>query len=232
VHFVCPKPADVPDLMNAWMEMTRRLELREGIDPVVAAAVTAFGFVFIHPFDDGNGGIHRFLVHHILATLGFTPPGILFPVSAAMLRDRRAYDQALERFSDSILPFIRYDLDLEKGMVVHNDIARRYRYFDATPQAEYLYQCIEATIHRDLRDGIRFLAVFDAALRAVLNIVDMPNRRASLLVRFILQNKGRRSKGKRTTFSEISDQVIDQIEKAVWEAWQDAHPAQIPEDRL
>jgi hypothetical protein len=83
-----------------------------------------------------------------------------------------------------------------------------------------------------LRDGIRFLAVFDAALRAVLNIVDMPNRRASLLVRFILQNKGRRSKGKRTTFSEISDQVIDQIEKAVWEAWQDAHPAQIPEDRL
>ena len=30
VHFVCPKPGDVPNLMNSWMEMVRRLELREG----------------------------------------------------------------------------------------------------------------------------------------------------------------------------------------------------------
>jgi hypothetical protein len=176
---------------QTWMKVVRRLELQEGVDPVVAAAVTAFGFVFIHPFDDGNGRIHRFLVHHILARLGSTPPGILFPVSAAMLRDRRAYDEVLERFSDSILPFIRYDLDLDHGMVVHNDTARLYCHFDATAQAEYLYRWIEETIRRDLRDEIGFLAVFDTALRAVLNIVDMPNRRPSLLVTFILQNKGR-----------------------------------------
>ncbi len=69
----CPKPEDVHDLMNSWMEMDRRLEVPEGVDPVVAAAAAAFGFVFIHPFDDGNGRIHRFLVHHILAKRGFTP---------------------------------------------------------------------------------------------------------------------------------------------------------------
>lgn len=39
---------------------------------------------------------------------------------------------------------------------------------------------IEDTIHRDLWDEIGFLAVFDAALRATLNIVDMPNRRVAL----------------------------------------------------
>jgi len=203
------------------MEMVRRLELPEGVDPVVAATAAAFGFVFIHPFDDGNGRIHRFLVHHILSKLGFTPPGILFPVSAAMLRDRLAYDQVLERFSGSIMPFIRYDLDPEHGMTVQNDTAHLYCYFDATAQAEYLYRCIEETVHRDLRDEIRFLAVFDTALRATLNIVDMPNRRASLLVRLILQNKGKLSKEKRATFSEISDQEIDRIEKAVWGAWQE-----------
>ena len=222
VHFVCPKPEDVPSLMDAWMEMVRRLELPEGVDPVVAAAAAAFGFVFIHPFDDGNGRIHRFLVHHILSKLGFTPPGILFPVSAAMLRDRLAYDQALERFSASIMPFIRYDLDPEHGMIVQNDTAHLYRYFDATAQAEYLYRCIEETVHRDLRDEIGFLAVFDAALRATLDVVDMPNRRASLLVRLILQNKGKLSKGKRDTFSEITDQEIDRIEKAVWRTWQES----------
>jgi Fic family protein len=220
VHFVCPKPEDVPGLMDSWMEMVRRLELPGvGIDPVVAATVAAFGFVFIHPFDDGNGRIHRFLVHHILSKLGFTPPGILFPVSAAMLRDRLAYDQVLEGFSGSIMPFIHYDLDLERGMTVQNDTAQLYRYFDATAQAEYLYRSIEETIHRDLRDEIGFLAVFDAALRATLNIVDMPNRRASLLVRLILQNKGKLSKGKRTSFSEITDQEINRIENAVWGIW-------------
>ena len=164
VHFVCPKPEDVPSLMDSWMEMVRRLKLPEGVDPVVAATVAAFGFVFIHPFDDGNGRIHRFLVHHILSKLGFTPPGILFPVSAAMLRDRLAYDQVLEGFSGSIMPFIHYDLDLEHGMTVQNDTAHLYRYFDATAQAEYLYRCIEETVHHDLRDEIGFLAVFDAAL--------------------------------------------------------------------
>jgi Fic/DOC family len=225
VHFVCPKPEDVSTLMNSWMQTTRRLELPAGIDPVVAAAVAAFGFVFIHPFDDGNGRIHRFLVHHILTKLGFTPPGVLFPVSAAMLRDRLAYDQVLERFSASIMPFIRYDLDRQDGMTVHNETARLYRYFDATALAEYLYRCIEETIHRDLQDEIGFLAAFDAALRAVLNIVDMPNRRASLLIRLILQNKGKLSKGKRSVFPEISDEEIDRIEEAVWGAWQHVHDA-------
>ena len=69
VHFVCPKPEDVPSLMDAWMEMVLRLKVPEGVDPVVAATVAAFGFIFIHPFDDGNGRIHRFLVHHILSKL-------------------------------------------------------------------------------------------------------------------------------------------------------------------
>jgi Fic family protein len=229
VHFVCPKPEDVPTLMNSWMQIIRRLELPGGIDPVVAAAVAAFGFVFIHPFDDGNGRIHRFLVHHILTKLGFTPPGILFPVSAAMLRDRLAYDQVLERVSASIMPFIRYDLNAQDGMTVHNETARLYRYFDATALAEYLYRCIEETIHRDLRDEIGFLAAFDAALRAVLNIVDMPNRRASLLIRLILQNKGKLSKSKRTAFPEISDEELDQIERAVWGTWQDTHHIAISE---
>jgi len=59
VHFICPRPDDVAGLMASWMRVTRRLDDR-GIDPVVAAAVCAFAFVFIHPFEDGNGRIHRF----------------------------------------------------------------------------------------------------------------------------------------------------------------------------
>ena len=128
VHFVCPKPDDVPQLMDAWMEMERRLVKSDRVDPVIAAAATAFGFVFVHPFDDGNGRIHRFLVQHILAKLGFTPKGLLFPVSAAMLRNRAAYDRVLERYSGSILPFIDFVLDSAGHM---------------TSSAHDLAQCLE-----------------------------------------------------------------------------------------
>jgi hypothetical protein len=220
VHFVCPKPADIPDLMTAWMQMTHRLETADVTDAVVAAAAAAFGFVFLHPFDDGNGRIHRFLVHHILTKLGFTPPRILFPVSAAMLREREAYDRVLERYSSSVLPFISYDLDGEGQMAVHNETARLYRFFDATPHAEYLYHCIEETIRRDLREEIGFLVVFDAAMRKALEVVDMPDRRASLLVRLILQNRGKLSRGKRASFAEIKDDELHRIEEAVWRTWE------------
>jgi len=50
-------------------------------------------------------------------------------------------------------------------------------------------------------------------------------------VRLILQNKGKLSKGKRTSFSEITDQEIDRIENAVWGAWQESRQDQSPENR-
>jgi hypothetical protein len=58
VHFICPGPGDVGPLMADWARMTQRL--KGTLDAVVAAALFAFGFVFIHPFEDGNGRIHRF----------------------------------------------------------------------------------------------------------------------------------------------------------------------------
>ena len=105
VHFVCPRPSDVPSLMRGWMKLAERVS-HDSVPPVVAAAVSAFAFVFIHPFDDGNGRIHRFLIHQVLASREYTPGDFIFPVSAAILRDRRGYDQVLERFSGPILEFI------------------------------------------------------------------------------------------------------------------------------
>ena len=58
VHFVCARPADVPELMTAWMRMLGRLLGPDSaVDPVCAAAAAAFGFVCLHPFEDGNGRI-------------------------------------------------------------------------------------------------------------------------------------------------------------------------------
>jgi hypothetical protein len=219
VHFVCPKPQDVSGLMAGWMQMMNHLLERDsGIHPVCVAGAGAFGFVFVHPFVDGNGRIHRFLVHNVLAKMNFTPKGALFPISAAMLRDMAAYDRVLEAFSEAVQPFIEYQMDPEQRMSVSNDTADLYRYFDATAHAEYLFDCIEDTITRDLKMELDFLRFFDRALKAVMEIVDMPNQRAALLVRLIHQNHSKLSKGKRQQFEELSDDEIRQIESAIQNA--------------
>ena len=215
VHFVCPKPEDVPDLMDGWMRFVERAQ-NSDTNPIARAAALAFGFVFIHPFEDGNGRIHRFLIHHELARSGFAPQNLIFPVSSVMLRERADYDRILESFSKPTLEFIEYDLNERGEMTIENETAHLYRYWDATRFVEFLYHCVSETIRRDLRDELGFLNVFDGAMRAVAEIVDMPDRRASLLVRMILQNRGELSKKKRASeFPELSDDEISSIEAAI-----------------
>lgn len=214
VHFVCPKPEDVEPLMQGWMTAVRRLR-SPAIDPVCAAAAASFGFVFIHPFEDGNGRIHRFLIHHMLAQMGFTPGEILLPVSAVIVRDRRAYDRVLSSYSSSIAPFIKYEFDADGRLGVGNQTATLYRFWDATPFAEYLFTQVEQAIRRDLREEIGFLQVFDESVRRVAAIVDMPDRRASLLTRLIVQNNGTLSQTKRGHFAEITASELAAIEDAV-----------------
>ena len=156
--------------MNAWIALTRRIAGGD-VDPVVAAAVSSFAFVFIHPFEDGNGRIHRFMMHHVLARRGYGPPGVILPVSAAILRDRRRYDDVLAGFSTPLLDLIRWEWTTGEAhtpgrqMVVKSDTAHLYRHFDATAMAEYLYDRVMDSVRRDLREELDFVAVFDQALR-------------------------------------------------------------------
>ena len=55
--------------------------------------------MFIHPFTDGNGRIHCYLIHQVLAERGFAPKGIVFPVSAVILERIDEDRQVLEAYS-------------------------------------------------------------------------------------------------------------------------------------
>jgi len=215
VHFVCPKPEDLPDLMAGLLATHRRME--DGCVPAVAqAAVVSYGFVFLHPFEDGNGRIHRFLIHNILARRGFTPRGIMFPVSAAMLNNSTDYDSSLETFSRPLMALVEYSLDTEGLMSVHNDTARWYSYIDMTSQVEALYEFVERTIDKELVEELTFLANYDETKRAIQEIVDMPDRQIDLIIRFCLQNHGRLSSQKRVShFDLLSQEEIERIEQAI-----------------
>ncbi len=190
------------------------------LDPVLAAAALAFGFVYIHPFEDGNGRLHRYLIHHVLAERGFNPPGVAFPVSAAILDRIGDYRRALESYSTRLLPLIQWEPTPSGNVRVLNETADFYRFFDATPHAEFLYQCVEQTIEVDLPAETNFLKAYDIFRREVADIVDMPDRTSDLLFRFLHQNNGALSKrGREHEFERLTDDEIAQIESVYAEAF-------------
>jgi Fic family protein len=187
---------------------------------MVHAAAVAYGFVFLHPFEDGNGRIHRFLIHNILARRGFTPNGIMFPVSASMLKNLADYDASLEAFSQPLMTLVNYSLDEEGHMTVQNDTSRWYSYIDLTPQAEALFRFIKQTIDTELVEELAFLANHDRTKKAIQEIVDMPDRQIDLFIRFCLQNNGRLSERKRAShFDALSEDEIVRMEKAIQSAY-------------
>ncbi len=219
IHFAGPRPQDVAELMTGLVASHERMVTGK-VFPVIHAAAIAYGFVFIHPFEDGNGRIHRFLIHNILASRGFTPSGFIFPVSASMLQNLSDYDASLEAFSRPLMTLVEYSLDEMGRMTVQNDTATCYKYTDMTSQTEALFRFIEQTVDTELAEELAFLANYDQTKQAVQAVVDMPDRQIDLIIRFCLQNNGRLSARKRTgQFDFLSDIEVTRIEKAIHSAY-------------
>lgn len=216
VHYITPRPEDIADLMEGLLKSALRM-FSSSMDAIVVASVLSFGFVFMHPFWDGNGRIHRFLIHYTLSKLKFSSDGIVFPVSAVMLREHREYDRILESFSYPLNLLIRdYQMNERSEMTVLQETSDYYKYIDFTLIAEYLYRCVEKTIHTDLDKELDFLSRYDKIKSTVKQLVDLPDRELDLLIRCIQQNQGLLSKRKRDAwFSMLSDKEIKLIEDAI-----------------
>lgn len=183
------------------------------LDPVIASAVLAFGFVYIHPFEDGNGRLHRYIFHHVLAERGFNPPGVVFPISSAILERPDDYRAVLESYSARLLPLIEWTPTDKFNVAVTNETADFYRFFDATPHAEFLYSCVQKTIEVDLPYETEFLRSYDRFRASVEELVDMPERTIDLLFRFLEQNNGALSgRGRGKEFQLLTDDEVTQIE--------------------
>lgn len=212
-HYISPKPEDVPGLMRGLIDF---LANSDDIDPVVVAAVASFGFVFIHPFDDGNGRTHRYMIHHTLANRGVTPEEVIFPVSATMLSHAHEYDACLESFSGSIKPLIDFVSGDDASIRVLNETVNLYRYFDATHMAEYLYACVDATIERELKAELETVSAFAHARKAIDAAFDLPEKQKNLFLKLCWQGKGQISKSKRKSqFPMFEEYELDAMELLV-----------------
>ena len=199
------------------------------VDPVVYAAAVSFALVYIHPFDDGNGRVHRYVIHHILKQEGFTPEGTIFPVSATMLANLQEYDKCLETFSKKIMSLLDFTIDELGEITVKNKTADHYRYMDLTHAAEYLYETVERTIKKEFVEELDFLVQRSHAVKAMRDVVDMPDKLIDLFIKIALEQNGQISKvKKKTVFHMLKDSEVDELEEIVSNSFKRPHARQKP----
>ena len=216
VHFIGVKPGDLPSFMGAWLDAAERL-LASSCDAVISAAVLSFAFVFIHPFEDGNGRLHRYLLHHILNAKGFNPENIIFPVSALLYKDVKRYNDMLESFSRKLMAQVQFHLADDGSMTVDGETADFYRYIDFTHIVEAFFCVVEETLKTELVPELDFLACWERIRVRMKEVVDMPDRKASQFILYVRQNGGLLPGRRRKEFAELSEDEITALSAIVRE---------------
>ncbi len=210
---ISAKAEDLDQLINGLIE-TNNLLLKSDLNPVLCAALIAFGFVFIHPFEDGNGRIHRYLIHHVLAKKRFSDQGIIFPVSSAILSHIDDYRMVLESYSNPLLEFIEWEETSKHNIEVMNNTLDYYRFFVATKHAEFLFDCVLETITKIIPEEIKYLSHFDEYKTFLEEEFEMPDSMISLLASFLDQSNGVLSKrAKEKEFANLTTKEVILIEK-------------------
>lgn len=218
-EFIGARPQDLPKLILGMVE-SNSIMSESSVDAVVQAAAGAFGFVYIHPYEDGNGRLHRCLIHHCLAERKFSPPGLVFPVSSVMLKWIDMYKKVLQRHSAPLLQYIDWTPTSRGNVQVKNDTSDLYRFFDATEAAEFLYRCVDETIERDVPLELDYLKRHDKAVTDITNTVEMPNRIAENFIMFMRQNHWKLPKRRRQDeFKKLTDKEVTTLETVVKDAF-------------
>jgi len=162
----------------------------------------------------GNGRIHRYLFHHLLAEKAFVPKGLIFPVSAVILARIEEYRKVLEHFSKPRLDLVEWRPTGKNNIEVLNETIDLYCYFDATKQAEFFFECVEETVNKTLPDEIAYLRKYGNLNEFIKNYIDMPDKLVDLLIRFLSQNDGKLSKrARKREFKKLTDDEIQVIEE-------------------
>lgn len=218
VTYVPPPPEVAADLMEEWLAMVNR---PDDVDPLVKAALACFGFVFIHPFMDGNGRLSRFLVHHVLGRSGRLPRGFVLPVSIAMKRHEADYLRALQGYSRPVRALWSV-LWIDQGEYAFECLSddRLYRYWDATDCVAFLLGMTEQALQQDLREETRFLVAYDRACREVNDRFDLRSNALATLLLSAFQQHGTVSQNRRKQFVHlVPEAAFDFIEDVVRRHW-------------
>ena len=184
-------------------------------DVLVKVACAAFGFVYLHPFMDGNGRLHRFLIHHVLTHSDMLTGGRIVPVSAVILKHIPEYLEVLAGFSRPVTRLWEYVRGEMTPHITVSPGSRAYRFFDASREVAFLYRMIRLAVEEEIPRELAWLSGFDQALGLLGSEFDLPQKDLAALIRMAHSNHGQLSANRRKQFSYLPVPVFDRIEAVV-----------------
>ncbi len=188
-------------------------------DVLIKAAAAAFGFVYRHPFMDGNGRLHRFLIHHVLTHSGLLPTGTVVPVSAVILKNIPAYLEVLSTFSTAVTRLWRYVRAEDAPHVSAHPGSRAYRFFDASREVAFLHRMIQQAVEDEIPRELAWLTGYDNAFAQLDAEFDLPRKDLSALIRMTQSSQGRLSARRRKQYFHLPADVLDRVEEVVRESF-------------
>lgn len=223
VRYVPPAPASMMSLMDGFMRMANA---QDDVPPLVKAAIVSFGFVFIHPFMDGNGRLSRLLAHHTLHLKGALPdvngnPAIL-PLSVAMNKNEKDYLSALESFSLPARALWNVTHLGDSDFVFDfKSTPLAYAHWSGQKAAEFVTDCAGVALEQSLIEEAAYLQGYDQAYAKIDKAYDLPNKTINLLIQWIHQNHGRMPERRKSApeLTLLKPGQLGEIEAVVAEAF-------------
>lgn len=217
ITFFPPPPGELRRAMTGWESFVN--DESRCPDPLVKAACAAFGFVYLHPFMDGNGRLHRFLIHHLLARSGRLAPGLILPVSAVILKNIPAYHAVLAAFSQPVAALWDYRRGTFEPVIEHSPGSRPYRFLEADREVIFLHDMLCRAVREEIPRELAWLRGYDLAFGILDQALDIPQRDLSALIRMAQSNQGTLSKHRRKQYAHLPPAVLDHIETVVRQAF-------------
>ena len=125
----------------------------------------------------------------------------------------------MESYYHPILELIEWKTTSDHNVEVRNNTIDYYRYFDATKQAEILFDCALDTIDRIISEEVSYIYKYDEFKRFIDDQFEMPDKLVLMMVRFLEQNGGTLSK-RAKEFFELFDDEVKKIEIAFQEIFE------------
>jgi hypothetical protein len=214
-----PHPTEeLRETMAGWEAFVN--DDQRGIEPLIKAACASFGFVYLHPFMDGNGRLHRFVIHHVLARSGLAPPDLVVPVSAVIMKHIQEYHAVLTEFSKPVTQLWDYRRHDDGPEILNSPGPGPYRYFRADREVAFLGRMIQRAIEEEIPQELNFLQGYDRSFSRIDAEFDLPQKDIAMLIRMVHGNGGYLSKNKRSQFNRLPDAIIERIEQIVLESFE------------
>lgn len=174
--------------------------------------------------------MHRYILHHVMAERGYTPRGLVFPMSMPIMERTAEYKAVLSAFDERVMPATRWRETGNGGVEVLNDVSDFYRYPDMTAEASFIHDCVlDAALTRFPKE-IRDIGSADRAIRSMGDLVDMSDERLRNFLMYTRQNNGtlpkKRAKGE---VKDLEQETILRLEAVVDRVYGNDEPGSEPQ---